>query len=164
MSTSQASPKAKVLRLNSQSAALNSREFGPEAVFELTKSFGKDPGFYWPMNHIQDEFAHSECWGLVHEGILKAACFIADRLDVIEVIMLAVGADFRRGGFGKTLLNQIFETYHGKEVWLEVHRDNLTAIQFYLHLGFKKVGLRPAYYRDGADAILMSRPAVGQVS
>ena len=52
---------------------------------------------------------------------------------------------------------------HVAELFLEVRADNPIARALYDSLGFEQIGVRPRYYRDGVDAILMRlivKPAV----
>ena len=44
-----------------------------------------------------------------------------------------------------------------KFYYLEVRVDNAPAINFYKNNGFKELGLRKGYYRDGTDALVMVR-------
>jgi ribosomal-protein-alanine N-acetyltransferase len=41
--------------------------------------------------------------------------------------------------------------------WLEVRRDNEAAIGLYASMGWGPAGLRPRYYGDGCDALLMRK-------
>ena len=41
--------------------------------------------------------------------------------------------------------------------FLEVRTGNFGALAFYRALGFERAGRRPAYYRDGSDALVYSR-------
>ena len=44
-----------------------------------------------------------------------------------------------------------------KELELEVRAWNDPAICLYESLGFKRTGIRTAYYQDGEDAVLMTK-------
>ncbi|WP_343056654.1 GNAT family N-acetyltransferase [Sphingobium subterraneum] len=75
--------------------------------------------------------------------------------DEAELLLLAVGRQWRGRGVGKALLNDCLamtrlsgiETLH-----LEV-RENNPAVHFYRSIGFEQVHFRPRYYRgrDGTS-------------
>ena len=43
---------------------------------------------------------------------------------------------------------------------LEVSAGNEAAIAFYVRRGFAELAPRPRYYRDGADALVLSRALI----
>ncbi len=77
-----------------------------------------------------------------------------------ELQSIVVEASARRRGIGRTLFATFVEWLHGiciARVELEVRAGNSTAIIFYAHAGFRRDGLRRAYYqRPEEDAVLMS--------
>jgi [ribosomal protein S18]-alanine N-acetyltransferase len=87
-----------------------------------------------------------------------AACFIYQQIDVghFEVLFLGTRADFRRKGLQEVLLAHFLKFHKTSHLWLECRADNHPAICLYSKLGFTKTGLRPRYYKDGMDAILMN--------
>ena len=81
-------------------------------------------------------------------------------LDECHILNVAVHPDFRRMGIAQKMLNFLFK--EGKKegikfYYLEVRVDNAPAINFYKNNGFKELGLRKGYYRDGTDALVMVR-------
>jgi ribosomal-protein-alanine N-acetyltransferase len=81
-----------------------------------------------------------------------------------EIFSLAVRPCSRRRGLGSALLRETAAhavLVHASELFLEVAAENLAARALYKRLGFREVGLRPAYYRepDGsqADALILKR-------
>jgi ribosomal-protein-alanine N-acetyltransferase len=48
-----------------------------------------------------------------------------------------------------------FQSREVSRVFLEVRESNQAGIAFYAKHGFSKTGLRPAYYRDPAEAAVM---------
>jgi [ribosomal protein S18]-alanine N-acetyltransferase len=81
-------------------------------------------------------------------------------LDEAEVHTIAVDPDHRRRGVGGVLLAGLLEALAAREVatvHLEVRADNDAALALYAAHGFVRVGLRPAYYADGTDALLLRR-------
>lgn len=76
-----------------------------------------------------------------------------------QITNIAVHPDYRKHGIGKrlmqTMINQCAETDIAT-LTLEVRKSNEAARSLYEKLGFQEVGLRPNYYRDKEDAVLMT--------
>ncbi len=75
-----------------------------------------------------------------------------------QITAIAVHPDFRRKGIGEAMLDYIIELCKKnsiEEIVLEVRVSNTIAQNLYLKKGFKKVGIRKWYYRDGEDALVM---------
>jgi ribosomal-protein-alanine N-acetyltransferase len=49
----------------------------------------------------------------------------------------------------------------GESLTLEVRRDNHSAIELYKGLGYAHHGIRPRYYPNGEDAMIMTRTISG---
>lgn len=81
--------------------------------------------------------------------------------DEAELLTLAVGAEHRRRGVGRALLNQVIVRSHrqgARQLFLEVGVDNPGARLLYAQAGFIEVGRRVAYYRRPkgfADALVL---------
>jgi ribosomal-protein-alanine N-acetyltransferase len=80
----------------------------------------------------------------------------------MEVLTLAVAPGARSRGLGKALMRAALEqacTADATSAFLEVAVDNVAASALYASLGFRRVGVRKAYYDRGqaghADAWIM---------
>ena len=65
----------------------------------------------------------------------------------------------RNQGFAKLLLKELInisKKYKCNTITLEVNENNKPAIQLYEIFGFKEVGKRKNYYKNGDTAILMT--------
>ncbi|HWC95202.1 MAG TPA: ribosomal protein S18-alanine N-acetyltransferase [Candidatus Sulfopaludibacter sp.] len=71
-----------------------------------------------------------------------------------EILNLAVCPEFRRKGLGKALLTAYLEQHPGL-IFLEVRESNLAARKLYKSIGFKEIGVRPAYYDDPSEAAIV---------
>ena len=83
-----------------------------------------------------------------------------DCLDTSEgrVLNIAVGKNLQRRGFGRSLLQHVFDSLveRGiKTAALEVREGNLAAHRFYERMGMEELGRVPNYY-DDEDAIIYS--------
>jgi [ribosomal protein S18]-alanine N-acetyltransferase len=77
-----------------------------------------------------------------------------------ELLRLAVLPAERRRGVGRALVEHGLEQLRQVGVrtcHLEVRLDNEPAIALYRSLGFRPAGRRRGYYRDGSDALVLSR-------
>jgi len=77
-----------------------------------------------------------------------------------RIYSIAVSPDFRGKNYGKKLLEKAIELAlkdRKKLLTLEVSENNQAAIQLYQKFGFETTGKRKSYYKDGSDALLMSR-------
>jgi len=85
--------------------------------------------------------------------------------DEVHVIRMAVDDAHRRQGIATCLLDALLGWADGVgavAVLLEVRAGNDAARSLYAAAGFAADGLRPRYYPDGEDALLLRRePAVG---
>ena len=80
--------------------------------------------------------------------------------DDAELQRIAVSPAYRRFGIASALLAEIEGHAAGDgavRLLLEVREDNLGAAAFYRSRGFEEVGRRPAYYRDGATAVVLGK-------
>ncbi len=80
-------------------------------------------------------------------------------IDELNITFVAVHPKFRRKGLGGLLLAKLFIhalSEGAKTATLEVSSANSAAIAFYKSYGFKTLGSRDNYYRDGTDALIQS--------
>jgi ribosomal-protein-alanine N-acetyltransferase len=79
--------------------------------------------------------------------------------DEVHVLNVATHPGHRRRGLARSLLRHVDRVARAegcRYVTLEVRRSNHGAIRLYRRHGYRPVGLRPRYYEDGEDAILMA--------
>jgi ribosomal-protein-alanine N-acetyltransferase len=81
-------------------------------------------------------------------------------LDEAHIATLAIHPHYRQMGIARKLLSTVLQemTHHYdiRLATLEVRSSNHPAQALYRSFGFREVGRRPRYYRDGEDAILMT--------
>lgn len=78
--------------------------------------------------------------------------------DVIDLQRIGVSPSRQRGAIATQLLDDLL--HHpgdADRMMLEVSAANAAAIAFYLRHGFVELSRRPRYYRDGSDALVLSR-------
>jgi len=75
-----------------------------------------------------------------------------------HIANVAVHPHFRGRGLGQLLMMQLMTACRalgGLAMTLEVRESNVTAQSLYRKLGFTSVGVRPHYYNNGEDAVIM---------
>lgn len=119
------------------------------------------PADAWPLQMFFDELSQTETRRyLVAEGdsgIVGYAGLMCLE-PIADVQTIAVVPEFEGKGIGSALLTELIEESRRRnaaDVLLEVRADNPRAQQLYLRFGFKQIHVRPRYYRDGIDALIM---------
>jgi ribosomal-protein-alanine acetyltransferase len=74
--------------------------------------------------------------------------------DVVDLQRIAVRPGHRRRGLARSLLAAVSDD---GRMLLEVSAANEAALRLYAAEGFSEIHRRPAYYRDGSDAVVMER-------
>ena len=80
--------------------------------------------------------------------------------DELQITLIAVHPIHQRKGLGKSLLSELIKRSNSqllKHIHLEVKDTNEPAIAFYKSMGFKVIGNRSNFYRDGSNALLLIR-------
>jgi ribosomal-protein-alanine N-acetyltransferase len=88
------------------------------------------------------------------------ACFRPGTGGEAELLRVAVAPAARGRGAARRLIAAGLERLRAAGVvscYLEVRPGNASALAVYHALGFETCGLRRAYYRDGADALVLRR-------
>ncbi len=78
--------------------------------------------------------------------------------DIVDLLRIGVRPSARRSGLASRLLDAVLEdTEHASRMLLEVSAANVEALGFYVARQFSVIDVRPHYYRDGAEALVMCR-------
>jgi ribosomal-protein-alanine N-acetyltransferase len=130
------------------------------AIVEAEEICFPDP---WPGGVFSSElFAPARFNQVVVDasGRLLAYLFAAWQFLDLHVLKVATLPEMRRSGFARQLM-EIAERHAaaqaGESITLEVRESNVEAMKLYLAMGYDNVGLRPSYYRDGEDAVVMTK-------
>jgi ribosomal-protein-alanine N-acetyltransferase len=122
----------------------------------------------WSPEEIAELIASSSTVGAAAldpvSGRLRG--FVLSRLaaDEAEILTIAVDPAYQGKGVGRALLSENLRQMSNagaKTMFLEVAKDNMSALALYERFGFVKVGERAGYYRrpDGsrATAVVMRK-------
>ena len=78
--------------------------------------------------------------------------------DIVDLLRIAVHPDVRRSGLASRLLDELLVgTDDASRMLLEVSVTNAEALGFYVARQFSVIDVRPHYYRDGSEALVMCR-------
>ena len=81
-------------------------------------------------------------------------------IDELHITSIAVHPIHQRKGLGKLLMSELIKRSDSlltNHIHLEVKDTNEPAKAFYKSMGFKIVGNRSNFYKDGSDAILFTK-------
>lgn len=116
----------------------------------------------WPEQMFHDELAQSSTrYYLVAEdafGRIIAYAGLMAVQPIADVQTIAVVPEREGQGIGTRLLTMLVDAARERgmaDVMLEVRSDNPRARALYERFGFEQIHVRPRYYRDGADALVM---------
>ena len=128
-------------------------------ISELEKECFSEP---WTYRMFVEGFSSKLFYGVcaVEDGEIVGYACETILFENAEVDNIAVAESCRRRGVGKKLLKKL-ET-EAKErgarvILLEVRVSNAPAMTMYLKEGFKGIYVRPRYYPDGEDAVVMQK-------
>ncbi|MGE5345786.1 MAG: ribosomal protein S18-alanine N-acetyltransferase [Acidithiobacillales bacterium] len=129
-----------------------------DAVAELERISFPVP---WKREYFEVEIGAPFRLNLVardEKGALVGYVFCAFAGGELHVNKIAVAPGVRRRGLATRLMDAVFafaRELKADEIYLEVRVSNAPARRFYDGLGFAEAGLRPRYYLDGEDALVM---------
>ncbi len=115
----------------------------------------------WPLQMFYDELAQTDTRHyLVAElrGQIVGYAGLMCIEPISDVQTIAVVPEQEGRGIGSTLLAELIAESRRRgadDVLLEVRADNPRAQQLYIRFGFEQIHVRPRYYRDGVDALIM---------
>lgn len=149
--------EAKLLRPDTEVTEI--REELLEGVYEIERSSFSEPYPYYVFTTMARETPETFLVAISEHNVIGYV-LTSMNSDVAHILSIAVRESLRRGGVGSKLMDEMIGVLRKRGVLrvnLEVRKSNLAARAFYQRLGFQEVGLVEAYYRDGEDAVKMTR-------
>ena len=118
----------------------------------------------WSRGNFIDTLASGYLAQLLMAGDQLLGYFIAMKgVDEVHLLNITVAPAFQRQGWAHVMLDALALWSRGQGaqwLWLEVRVGNQRALEVYERHGFRRVGLRRAYYPAGhgqrEDAVVMS--------
>ena len=112
----------------------------------------------WQYDVLQDDYNDSKYIVIKQNEEIYGFAGFRTIFEEMEIMNIVTKKDKRNQGFASNMLSYILRYAYEHEmekINLEVNNNNLPAIKLYKTYGFKEVGRRNKYYKDG-DAILMT--------
>ena len=86
-------------------------------------------------------------------------------MDELYITFMAVHPTYQRRGLGRILLSDLIKRSKSLQtnlIHLEVKKSNEPALAFYKSMGFKTVGNRSNFYKDGSDALILNKQTINK--
>ena len=128
------------------------------AILAIEKETNTSP---WSERSFKNELINRQSIFLVAllSGVVAGYGGLWVCVDEGHITTLAVGAEHRRKGIGRKLMDELLSKAKPQGVTcstLEVRAGNLPAIELYKAMGYVEVARRKAYYPDNKeDAVVM---------
>tara|TARA_Y100001968_G_scaffold146476_1_gene133962 strand:- start:144 stop:596 length:453 start_codon:yes stop_codon:yes gene_type:complete len=131
------------------------------ACMELDKKSLKG---LWTKSQWERELTDTKriCLGIIEIETKKllGLCSAWQILDELHITLMGIDPTHQRKGLGKFLLSDLIKrsiSLRTNQIHLEVRDTNKPAKAFYKSMGFKTIGNRSNFYKDGGDALLLSK-------
>ena len=118
----------------------------------------------WTRSQWEKELTDPKriCLGIIELGTNKllGLCSAWLVIDELQITFVAVHPLHQRKGLGRFLFSDLIkrsETLQTNQMHLEVKENNEPAKAFYKSMGFKTLGHRSNFYKDGSDALLLKK-------
>ena len=118
----------------------------------------------WTKSQWEKELTDPKriCLGIIELETKKLLGFCSAWLviDELHITSIAVHPTHQRKGLGRFLLSDLISrsrSLQTNQVHLEVRDTNEPAKAFYKSMGFKTIGNRSNFYKDGSDALLLTK-------
>ncbi len=119
----------------------------------------------WSEGNIQDSIEKGQCCQTLRgsQGELLGYYIAMPGAGEVHLLNITVAPAYQRQGWARVMLDDLHDWARGLSnqwVWLEVRISNTRAIAIYEQYGFRRVGVRKAYYPlnglQREDAIVMN--------
>ena len=142
--------------------------FAPMRADELTDVMQAEREAYpwpWSEGNIKDSIDKGQCCQTLRSpsGELLGYYIAMPGAGEVHLLNITVAPAFQRQGWARVMLDDLNDwarSLNSQWVWLEVRISNERAIGIYEQYGFRRIGVRKAYYPlDGLqreDAIVMN--------
>lgn len=118
----------------------------------------------WTKSQWEIELTNPKriCLGIIEMETKKllSLCTAWLVIDELHITFMAVHPIYQRRGLGRVLLSDLIKrskSLQTNHIYLEVKNNNEEAKAFYKSMGFKIVGKRSKFYKDGSDALILKK-------
>ena len=133
---------------------INIKQVKKSDLFKLTKIDKYIFNYPASLKDLENYFKEDtiKIWKISTQKIVGFVIFYHVK-DEIEIIQIGITKSCQRKNYGSLIINKIKRLKDIGKIFLEVSVENTQAINFYLKNGFKKIGIRKAYYRVNKQRI-----------
>jgi ribosomal-protein-alanine N-acetyltransferase len=129
-----------------------------DAIMEIERLSFRAP---WSRRVFEEELGRDFAYLKVVRDGDRVAAFVNYWVvaDEIHILNVATHPEWRRRGIARRMMEHVMRAARLRRsslLTLEVRRANLAAQELYRSLGFEVVGVRPRYYENNEDALVMS--------
>ncbi len=126
-----------------------------DSVVSIEKDSSEHP---WTKTQLSESIVNSNNLNyiLVIESKIIGYILAMPSIDSADILNIVIHKDFKRKGFGSSLIVEISKVLSQKKIktiFIEVRKSNLSAISFYLSLGFKEISIRKNYYTKNSNKL-----------
>jgi len=126
-----------------------------DSIVSIEKDSSKHP---WTKKQLSESIANSNNLNyiLVLESKIIGYILAIPSIDSADILNIVIHKDFKRKGFGSSLIvetSKVLSQKKIKTIFIEVRKNNLSAISFYLSLGFKEISIRKNYYSKNSNEL-----------
>lgn len=115
-------------------------------------------GGEWKSYQFIEELKNQNILGRWREKRqLVAFLVFRDLVDSCDILLLVTDPEFQRQGHMKSLINDFFTAFTGKNIYVEVHEKNISALSLYNDLGFVSKNHIKNFYGPGHHAYLLAK-------
>ncbi len=130
-----------------------------DGLADMEQRCFQDP---WSKDMLSDclRYPYYSCFVAEEGGQVCGYCCLICLFEDGEVANIAVDTPYRGRGIARRLMETMHQEAKKKgaeRCLLEVRKSNAPAIALYRGLGYEAYGVRPRYYGDGEDALLMKK-------
>lgn len=153
-----------ILQNKDDGSKLEIRDMNLNDVIHVHEIESQMADFPWGKNIFRDcVLIGYGAWVVeLNNKIIGFALMTVDK-DRCHIVNITIHKEHHRKGFGRELMNHMIhkaKQAETKEIILEVRVSNEPAITLYKSLGFREIGIKPAYYEkvgnQREDGLLMS--------
>ena len=123
----------------------------------------------WTKSQWEKELTYPKriCIGVIdlESQKLLGLCSAWLIINELYITSLAVHPIHQRKGLGTLLMSDLLKRSYSlqtNQIYLEVKKTNDPAKAFYKSMGFKIVGNRSKFYKDGSDAIIFTKNLINK--
>jgi ribosomal-protein-alanine N-acetyltransferase len=139
------------------------REMQVDDLDRIVEIEAETYSFPWTSGIFSDCLRVGYCCRVVEAGATIAGYGIMSvGTGDAHILNLCIADGFRRRGLGRMMLQELLEQVAcdgESQVFLEVRPSNENAMRLYLSSGFRRIGIRKAYYRAHSgreDAVVLA--------